>query len=204
MATEHLETKKELLTKLTDYAVTPDDPCILYKERIKENLLKCPELLYALNAEEYEKELFNSDGTINYDGDWSMYYGTYILPYLYLSEVQTDEGAFLCYNVGFSESPSKNNIECYMQITFTILVSLKYAIDKTTGIARHDLIGSIIRERINWSNVFNSTVKLTSNKESITDNEYIVRTLVFEGTMTNSILKTTNGKTRVINKEVRR
>lgn len=52
--------------------------------------------------------------------------------------------------------------------------------DKMTGIPRHDLISSIIREKINWSNVFGMQAKLVSNKEAISDNNYILRTMIFE------------------------
>lgn len=46
--------------------------------------------------------------------------------------------------------------------------------DKLTGIPRHDLIASIIRERFNWSNIFGMQTHLISSRESTTDNNYIV------------------------------
>ena len=46
---EKLLTKNDLLQKLRSYAYTPDDDVIRFKEKVKEKLLKCPELLYALN-----------------------------------------------------------------------------------------------------------------------------------------------------------
>ena len=48
--------KNDLLNKLRAYASTPDDETIQYKEKIKQTLLKCPELLYALHEEELEEE----------------------------------------------------------------------------------------------------------------------------------------------------
>ena len=52
--------------------------------------------------------------------------------------------------------------------------------DKLTGLPRHDLIASIIREQFNWSNIFGLQTKLISSKEYMTDNNYVVRTLVFQ------------------------
>lgn len=44
-----IKTKQELLDKLRAYASTPDDENIRYKNTIKNTLLSCPELLYALH-----------------------------------------------------------------------------------------------------------------------------------------------------------
>ena len=62
---EQLLTRNDVLGKLRNYAVNPDDDVIIFKERIKDALLRCPELLYALNVKELESELFNEDGTLN-------------------------------------------------------------------------------------------------------------------------------------------
>ena len=48
---EILISKDDLLNKLRAYALTPDDENIRYKEIIKNELLKLPELLYALHNE---------------------------------------------------------------------------------------------------------------------------------------------------------
>ena len=66
---EKLLTKNDLLQKLRSYAYTPDDDVIRFKEKVKEKLLKCPELLYALNNKELENELFCDDGTLNAEYD---------------------------------------------------------------------------------------------------------------------------------------
>jgi len=70
-------------------------------------------------------------------------------------------------------------------------------------ISTDDLIASIIRERFNWSNIFGTQCRLVSNKETITDANYVTRTLIFELTVPNSVVNTDNGTTRVINNVVR-
>ena len=104
----------------------------------------------------------------------------------------------------FDELPRYPNIQKYTEITFNIFVNGKDRTDKLTGIPRHDLIASIIREKFNWSNIFGMQTHRISSKESITDNNYLVRTLIFQIVDTNGIVTTQNGKTSVTNYQLRR
>lgn len=197
-----IEHKSDVFLKLNSYAVFPDDDGIRYKEIIKRELLRCPELLYALNDDELEHHLFNEDGTLNKEGDWDLYFGDNIRPYMFFPESQTKAKNFLCYKIEFSEIPRYNRFEKIGNVTFFIMCDVKTILDFDTGIARHDLIASIIRERFNWSNIFGTQCRLVSNKETITDSNYVTRTLIFELTVPNSVLGTDNGTTRVINNVV--
>ena len=206
---EILTTKKELLNKLRAYADTPDDDNIRYKEKIHDALLSNAELLYALNNEELESELFDGD-KLNIDeetgellGEVDRYFGdnSNIRPYLFIPDTQTDVKHYICYQVMFNELPRYQNIQKYTEITFNIFVNGKDRTDKLTGIPRHDLIASIIREKFNWSNIFGMQTHLISSKESVTDNNYLVRTLIFQITDVNSITYTPLGeKSSYINK----
>ena len=206
---EILTTKEELLNKLRAYADTPDDDNIRYKEKIHDALLSNAELLYALNNEELESELFDGD-KLNIDeetgellGEVDRYFGdnSNIRPYLFIPDTQTDVKHYVCYQVAFDELPRYPNIQKYTEITFNIFVNGKDRTDKLTGIPRHDLIASIIREKFNWSNIFGMQTHLISSKESITDNNYLVRTLIFQITDVNSITYTQLGeKASYINK----
>ena len=209
---EILTTKKDLLDKLRAYANTPDDDNIKYKNIIRKALLNCPELLYALNNNELESELFDGD-KLNIDeetgellGEVDRYFGdnSNIRPYLFIPDTQTDVKHYVCYQVSFDEMPRYSTFHKYNEITFNIFVNGKDRTDKLTGIPRHDLIASIIRERFNWSNIFGTQVHLVSSKESVTDNNYLVRTLIFQITDVANILNTTSGNTKVINNIVRR
>lgn len=207
-----LTTKDELLNKLRAYADTPDDDNIRYKEKIHDALLNNAELLYALNNEELESELFDGN-ELNIDketgellGEVDRYFGdnSNIRPYLFIPDTQTDVKHYVCYQVAFDELPRYSNIQKYTEITFNIFVNGKDRTDKLTGIPRHDLIASIIRERFNWSNIFGMQTHLISSKESVTDNNYLVRTLIFQIVDTNGIVTTQNGKTSVTNYQLRR
>ena len=209
---EILTTKNDLLNKLRAYADTPDDDNIRYKEKIHDALLSNAELLYALNNEELESELFDGD-KLNIDketgellGEVDRYFGdnSNIRPYLFIPDTQTDVKHYVCYQVAFDELPRYSNIQKYTEITFNIFVNGKDRTDKLTGIPRHGLIASIIRERFNWSNIFGMQTHLISSKESVTDNNYLVRTLIFQIVDTNGIVTTQNGKTSVTNYQLRR
>lgn len=207
---EILTTKEELLDKLRAYADTPDDDNIRYKEKIHDALLNNVELLYALNNEELESELFDEDDNLLIDeetgellGEVDRYFGdnSNIRPYLFIPDTQTDVKHYVCYQVSFDELPRYSNIQKYTEITFNIFVNGKDRTDKLTGIPRHDLIASIIREKFNWSNIFGMQTHLISSKESIIDNNYLVRTLIFQITDVNSITYTPLGeKSSYINK----
>lgn len=198
---EILTTKEELLNKLRAYADTPDDDNIRYKEKIHDALLNNAELLYALNNEELESELFDGD-KLNIDketgellGEVDRYFGdnSNIRPYLFIPDTQDEVKHYVCYQVSFDELPRYSNIQKYTEITFNIFVNGKDRTDKLTGIPRHDLIASIIRERFNWSSIFGMQTHLISSKESVTDNNYLVRTLIFQVLNLNGIVNTPYG-----------
>ena len=207
---EILTTKEDLLDKLRAYADTPDDDNIRYKEKIHDALLKNAELLYALNNTELESELFDEDGNLLIDektgellGEVDRYFGdsSNIRPYLFIPDTQTDVKHYVCYQVAFDELPRYQNMQKYTEIIFNIFVNGKDRTDELTGIPRHDLIASIIREKFNWSNIFGMQTHLISSKESVTDNNYLVRTLIFQITDVNSITYTPLGeKSSYINK----
>lgn len=163
---EKLETKKDLLSKLRAYSKNPDDENIQYKKKIEKALLSNPCLLYALNENNLESELFDKNGNINWEwneetkeyeslGEWDRYFGSgsNIRPYLFIPDTQTEVKHYICYQVAFDETPRYQDTLKYTNITFTIFVHGNDRDDKLTGIPRHDLIASIIRERFNWSNM---------------------------------------------------
>ena len=71
-------------------------------------------------------------------------------------------------------------------------------IEKRTGIARHDLIGALILDMFNWSNLFTDQIHCVSDVPSITDNDYVTRTIIFEQLTDNNLVKTRNGVAQII------
>lgn len=200
--------RNEMLNKMRAYAETPDDDVIRIKEQIHNLLLHCPELLYALNDKDLESELFNEDGNLNVDengeplGEWENYFGenSLIRPFIFFPETQTDSKSYVCYQVSTDELPRYNSTEKYLLVTFTIFVNGLNKMDNLTRIPRHDLIASIIREKFGWIGLEVSTSTPTSNKESITDNNFLVRTLQYQMILPNDLVTTKNGVTAYKNK----
>ena len=203
---EKIVTKNDLLNKLRAYKTNPDDDIILYKQKIKDALLSNPCLLYALNDKELESGLFDKNGNSNWEwneelgeyeplGEWDRYFGSnsLIRPFLFIPDTQTTVKCYICYQVGFQDTVRYQPGLKETQITFTIFVHGDDRMDKLTGIPRHDLIASIIRERFAWSNIFGMQTHLVSNRESTTDNNYVVRTLVFQLTDLNNKIQTPYG-----------
>lgn len=193
-----LITKQDMLNKLRAFKETPDNDTIRFKKKIEKKLMGCPELLYALNETKLESELFDDDGNINWDtetgeplGEWDRYFGSdsNIRPFLFIPDTQAKVKHYICYQVNFTESPRYNSVEKYIQVKFTIFIQGDDRMDKLTGIPRHDLLAAIIQEQINWTNIFGTQCMIVSDQESTTDNNYLVRTFIFQATMPNSITK---------------
>ena len=205
---EILTTKEELLNKLRAYADTPDDDNIRIKKQIKDTFLNCPELLYAIHNKELESELFDEDGNLNINEDGKLtgevdrYFGgnSNIRPFLFIPETQDEVKNYVCYQTSYSDLVRYNDKEKKLIVTFTIFVNGKDSIDKLTNIPRHDLIASIIREKFAWIGLEISTTTPFGDKESTTDNNYLVRTLQYEVTLPNSICKTEGKNTFYNNK----
>lgn len=193
------KTERQLLDKLISYAETPDNDNIRFKEKIKKELLTCPEILYLLHNKEYENELFTEDGSLNEDGEWDKYFGDNIRDYLFFPEAQPKVKNFLCYQTSFKEIPLYNTVEKQMQIAFTIFCDCRDNVVSSIGEPRHDLIGAILLERFAWSNIFNTQCRVISDKESTTDSNYATRKIVFESTLPNSRVRTKNGLTGYVN-----
>ena len=202
-------TKQDMLDNLRLRSTNPDDDNIKYKKNIEKVLVRCPDLLYALNEKDLESELFNEDGTLNVDadgnplGEWDRYFGdnANIRPYLFIPQTQTEIKHYVCYQTNFTETLKYKDIQKYGKIVFNIFIHGEDRTDLLTGIPRHDLIGSIIKDKINWTNIFGIQCHLCTDQESSTDNNYVVRTLVFETTSLNSITQSSiNYNPNIINK----
>lgn len=163
-----------------------------FKELIKEKLLDNRFIIHVL----HNKELEDSDAEID------DYFGDNIRPYFLIPETQSSTKSFICYEVSFNTEAKHNNLVKYGQIIFYILCNEKDNIDQETGIARHDLLSALILDEFNWTNIFGMQIHCVSDKPSVTDNHYATRTLVFQGEFLNSIAKTKDGKTRVVNQDV--
>ena len=57
-------TKSEMLAQLQAYLKNPDDDTVRIKDKIKDMLINCPKLLWALNDKTLSNQLFDEDGNL--------------------------------------------------------------------------------------------------------------------------------------------
>lgn len=177
------------IRELLKFKTNVDNDDVRFKEIIKEHLLDNEKIIYVLNNKELqEAEAGPSD-----------YYGVNIFPHYVIPGTQHNVQNYVCYETSFDEVARYNTVIKVGQIIFYILCEEKTAIEENTGIAREDLLGALIIEQFNWSNFFGQQIRLVSDRPSVVDNHYPCRTLIFEGKFPNSIAKTKDGKTMVIN-----
>ena len=179
-------TYDEDFQKIIDYKKVYENDNIYYKEIIKDKLINNSSIIKALN---------NKDLDPDCPAD---YLGENILPYYLIVETQGIPKNYICFETAFDELPMHNKLMKFGQVIFYIICDEKTIYDKNTGIARHDLLAALIADEFNWTNMFGTQIKLVSDKPVAIDNAYVGRTLVFEQTTTNNIIK----DKKVVNKQV--
>ncbi len=150
---------------------------IYYKELIKKKLINNRKIIHSLNNSTLDEEC-PSD-----------YIGENIRPYYMFPETQTTPMHYICFETSFNEVPKYNNTLKVGQVIFYILCDIKDIFDKSSGISRHDLLGALIVDEFNWSNMFGTQIHLISDKPTVVDTYYAGRILIFEQTTPNSIVK---------------
>ena len=178
-------------------AIDSDD--IKVKEAIKKVLLNNKYVIHVLNNKDLEESEAEPDE----------YFGTNILPYYMVNPTQTNVQNFICFEINYDMQSSYRYSKAHqslnptvktLQVVFYILCEQKNIIEKDTGIARHDLLAALIQDQFNWSNFFGTKLMLVSDVASVVDTDYACRTLTFEQTTDNNIVKTVDGVPRTINK----
>lgn len=171
------------IEEIIQYKKQKGNDNIQYKETIKEKLINNSKIIRSLNNKYLDPDCPKE------------YYGTNILPYYLLVDTQTNDKNYICFETSFSEVARYNNVMKLGQVIFYIVCNNKDILDKETGIARHDLLAALITDEFDWTNLFGTQVKLVSDRPTAIDSQYVGRTLIFEQTTPNSIVR--NG--RVIN-----
>ena len=86
---------------------------------------------------------------------------------------------FITFTVDDVERIPSNSAMKSQTVQFVIFVH-KDNIKTKYGVARHDLLGYLIRDIFNLSNKLGPQMELTSSREGVTDADYHTRTLRFE------------------------
>ena len=153
----------------------PHDDIINMKRQIKQKLIDDPDILEALNS---DIDIDSPDEFLDHN----------IFGFIRIPRTQDTVHNFICFTVDDVEENRFNEIMKTQYIQFNCICHLD---DMKTnyGMDRHDLLGYLVRDIFNWTNIFGLQFKLIYNKESTIDSDYYCRTLKFEATKPNSVHK---------------
>lgn len=102
-----------------------------------------------------------------------------IYPFLRIPGTQDVAKNFITFTVDDTERVPSNQVMKNQIIQFVIFVH-KDLIKTKYGMARHDLLGYLIRDIFNLSDKLGAQMEIVSNREGVTDADYHTRTLRFE------------------------
>ena len=107
------------------------------------------------------------------------YVGENIFGFLRVPGTQDVSKNFITFIVDDMGRTPNNQIMKSQYVQFVVFVH-KDLVKTKYGMARHDLLGYLIRDIFNLSNKLGPQMELVSNKEGITDTDFYTRTLKFE------------------------
>lgn len=169
-----------------------DSDNIKIKEQIKNRLIENKDIIYVLANKKLEESGAEPED----------YFNICILPFYQIAPVQSKAENFICYETSFDEIDRWNKTVKIQQIIFYILCHQDNLIEKTTSLARHDLLAALIQDEFNYSTCCGTKMQLVSDKSGSTDNDYATRTLIFEQVTDANLVKTRNGIPKIVNKEI--
>lgn len=155
------------------------------KTKIKQKLVGCQDIRVLID----DPELRETE-------DYDEYMYTHIFPYLVVPNTLHTEGNYICFKVDdaddsyYDDIRKDNLVMKVVEVQFMILVHVNQSRTKY-GADRHDALAFVIKQLFAWSeNVLGYRLRCVSDIEGVTDNNYITRTLTFEGQMTNNTTDT--------------
>lgn len=111
-----------------------------------------------------------------------------IYGFIRVPKIQDTVHNFICFTVDDIEENRWNDVMKTQYIQFYCISHLD-DIKTEYGIDRHDLLGYLVRDIFNWTNIFGLQFKLINNKERTMDSDYYCRVLTFEATKPNNLNK---------------
>ena len=164
---------------------------IKVKQQIKSLLLNNKHILHVLNNEELEAAEAEPDD----------YFNVNIYPYYVIKPIQHNVQNFITFQVSSTDIPQYDKTKRYLQIIFVILCNIGNIEEKDTSLPRHDLLGALIQDQFNYTNICGKKIKIVEDKEIVTDNDYVGRQIVFEQYVDNSLIRTRDNIPRFTNKQ---
>jgi hypothetical protein len=158
---------------IRDIQIVKDD-IVEMKRLIKQKLINDPDILEALH-----------NPSIDLDSP-DEFLDNNIYGFIRVPKVQDVVSSYICFTVDDIEENRWNEVMKTQYIQFYCISHLD---DMKTeyGIDRHDLLGYLVRDTFNWTNIFGLQFKLITNKERSMDGDYYCRVLTFEATKPNHL-----------------
>ena len=153
-----------------------DDDIIRAKRLIRDRLCQDEDIIECLHNVRLEENEAPPDE----------YFGTNIFAFVRVPDIQDETRNFICFSIDDMEDSYRNEAMKIQYIQFVIFCQ-KDDINTEYGIERHDLLGWIVRDLFNYSDILGMQMKLIYNREGVTDTNYYTRTLKFECTKPNSL-----------------
>ena len=144
------------------------DDDIIRKKRLIEQILCADEDIIEILKND------NLDPSVPED-----YIGENIFGFLRVPGTQDVSKNFITFVVDDMGRMPNNPVMKSQYVQFVVFVHKTMA-QTEYGMARHDLLGYLIRDIFNLSNKLGPQMELVSNKEGITDTDFYTRTLKFE------------------------
>lgn len=107
------------------------------------------------------------------------YVGENIFGFLRVPGTQDTSKNFITFTIDDMGRTSNNQVMKSQYVQFVVFVH-KDLVKTKYGMARHDLLGYLIRDIFHLSNKLGPQMELASNREGITDTDFYTRTLRFE------------------------
>lgn len=153
-----------------------DDDIIKAKRLIRNRLCNDEDIIEILHNVELEKNEAPPDE----------YFGTNIFSFIRVPGVADTVQNYICFSVDDMEDVYKNEAMKIQYVQFVVFCNAE-DISTEYGIERHDLLGYLIRDLFNWSDMLGTQMKLVYNREGVTDTNYYTRTMKFECMRPNSL-----------------
>lgn len=102
-----------------------------------------------------------------------------LYPFIRIPGTQDTSRNYICYSIDDMPDEIRNDRMKQQFIQFVVFVH-KDLVKTKYGVARHDLLGYLIRDLFNRSHLFGHELKLVMNREGVTDTDYTTRTLKFQ------------------------
>ena len=167
-----------------------------YKYRIMKMLTENQDILWTLHNKALEE---NSYTTKDEDGNeiemlnGDAYRNVSIFNFLKIPEIQSTVKNYICFEVNDVDQPRYNKDFIIKNIIFrTVSHEDDYITD--WGIARQDLLATIIQSEFDWTNAFGLHLEKVTDRGRVAENGYYYREFIYETTIANNLVnKAKNG-----------